>query len=285
MAWVGTPSRIGCAGLDDAVEHTDRIERRVHYQFTAAGDGDGEPNRSDIVAHRTERIDDRIRVERPVLHDRPCIREHRVVRMHDAFRLPGRARREGEVNDAIGIGGARKNALVDARDGAEANGLIAFRSNLGQRVEPVDFLQSRQAAEHREDVVLAGIRTVTGLRKQSSGARALEQRDDLLDCVIAMQRCVADISHARAGEEHERGFDPARKPDRNAIAGAHTCLVEVLRQGIDPLQRGSERQARLRIAQGETVGSPCRRCREQAIERVRAPIAAIVEGTRAFDVL
>ena len=62
---------IGRAGLDDAVEHARRIERRMRNELTAADDGDGQPDDTDIMAERTERIDDRILIESPVLRRSP----------------------------------------------------------------------------------------------------------------------------------------------------------------------------------------------------------------------
>ena len=46
--------QIGCAGLDDAIEHARRIERRVHHEFTAADDRNGQADDADIVAHGAE---------------------------------------------------------------------------------------------------------------------------------------------------------------------------------------------------------------------------------------
>ena len=102
--------QIGGTGLDDAVERARRVERRVRNELTAAHDGDCKTDDTDIMAERTERIDDRISIESPVRDDRPAIREHGVVGMHDTFRLPGGSGGEGQIDDAIGIGRDRKRS-------------------------------------------------------------------------------------------------------------------------------------------------------------------------------
>ena len=99
-----------------------------------------------------------------------------------------------------------------------------------------------------------------------------------------MERCVADISHARAGKKHERSLDAAGQPDRDAITGANSGRVEVLRHRIDPLQRAAEGQASVCITQRKSIGIGFGRRAQKTVQRVRSPIAARVELARAFDV-
>ena len=78
----------------------------------------------DVVAQRAEAQQDRALVVAPVRDHRAGVGEQRVVGMHDAFRRPGRARGESEINDLVRVhrrrGGSGSSGRIGERRGAVA---------------------------------------------------------------------------------------------------------------------------------------------------------------------
>jgi hypothetical protein len=72
-----------------------------------------------------------------------------------------------------------------------------------------------------------GVGAVAMLRYQCRGAHLVNQRDDLANRVIAMQRRAADIAVTGAGEQRDRGLYPARQPYGDTITRAHAVAGEV----------------------------------------------------------
>ena len=81
-----------------------------------------------------------------------------------------------------------------------------------------------------------GVGAVAKLRYQCRGAHLVNQRDDLVNRVIAMQRRAADVAVAGAGEQRDRGLDPARQPYGDTITRAYAVAGEVRCQPV----RGSD---------------------------------------------
>ncbi len=217
--------------------------------------------------------------------NRPAVREQRIVRMHDPLGLSGRAGGEGEIDNAIGIARGGKTAGPGTRQAGEPDRLLILRNVGPKRIDAINLLETRQRPEHRKDIVLRSISPVTRLRKKSGRARAREQRDNFLAGVIAMERRIADISHARARHEHEHGFNAAWQPNRDSIAGRNAGVMQLLGYGIDPFQRGTKGQPRVRIAKRKAIGSCLGQCPQQSVKRVGPPVAALVEMARTRDIL
>ena len=186
----------------------------------------------------------------------------------------------------------------------KARYVIWFGSSLGRPVER----RSRQIGERplrrparparrsagnrgrpaRRKIVVGpvGIGAVAGLRDQRGGAHPVDQRDDLVDRVVAVQRRAADIAVARAGQQRDRGLDPARQPYRDALAGPHAVARKT---GREPVGGGDQRrvaQPAMPVADREGVGRlralPRRRARRASrCPTIRPPCRRPVSGRRA----
>ena len=91
------------AGLDEAIDEARAARQIMDHDLPAHRKRHDHGAEAEIVAERAERIDDGLVVDGPVVRQRARVRQQRVVAMHHAFRLAGRARREGEIDNAIGI--------------------------------------------------------------------------------------------------------------------------------------------------------------------------------------
>ena len=179
--------------------------------------------------------------------------------------------------------GCSPSARAEQR--SETQRRIAVARPWFERSETVDFFQLRQTADRRENVVLVGIRPVSRLPEERHRTGALQKRNDLAARVVAMERRVAHIAHARARQKDERRFHSAGKPDRNTIPRANAGLVQVLGDGINPMQSITERQPTVGVSKRETLGRRLGPSAQQHVERVSLPITALVEFPRARDVL
>jgi hypothetical protein len=94
------------------------------------------------MAQRTERIDNRILVERPVLGDRSSIRKDGIVGMHHPFGLSRRSGGEGKIHDAVGIARMRKGTRRGIVDTAKPDRPLALRNTGSKRLDPVDLLEA-----------------------------------------------------------------------------------------------------------------------------------------------
>ena len=195
------------AGLLQPIDQARAARQIVHDQFAAAGERGDQRAEAEIVTERAQRVEHSA-LQPPVARHHPRRGEQRVVAVQNALRLAGRAGGEGQIHDLVGIAARarlRAPGLAIRRMAQRRPGRRA-RRNAGSRGRPI-----------REDVVPVGIGAVAGLGDQRRGAHAVDQRDDLANRVVAMQRRAADIAVARTGEQRDRGLDPARQPHRDAI--------------------------------------------------------------------
>jgi hypothetical protein len=268
--------QISRARLHDAVEGAPRIERRMRHELAATDQGHHQADNPDIVAERAQRIHDGVVVEAPILGNGAAIGEERVVGVHDAFGQAGGTGREGKINNAVRRSGVRQTLPGTAPDTAQADRIFA-RDLVAQWLDPICRLHPCSRTEHGKDVVVRGVGTIAGLGHKRRRSGALEQRDDVATCVIAMQRCVARITHARACEQRERGLDPARQPDRHPVARHQARVVQVLRDGVGPFERGPVGQPAVGVAQSEPVRLTARVLAKKHVEGLGTPVAPFVE--------
>ena len=196
----------------------------------------------------------------PVAHEVAAVGEQRVVGMHDRFGHAGRARGEGQIRDLVGV-------VVDR--GEAACGDLRPRQ-LGARAAPLwqapDLAHPRQ---RREPILIAGIGAPALLDQDRAGIDVAQQVDDLLDAVVAVQRGVADVAVARAGDERDQRLEPVREPEADPLAGPEAGFDERIGDGIDPARAARRRSAaahrpgRRNPAAAAPRGrrAACRRCR------------------------
>ncbi len=81
------------------------------------------------------------------------------------------------------------------------------------------------SAEAAKMSAALGVGAITGLGEERRRVGALKEADDLGDGVVLVQRRVADIAVARAGEENDYRLDPVGQPHRNALAALQAGVV------------------------------------------------------------
>jgi hypothetical protein len=70
------------------------------------------------------------------------------------------------------------------------------------------------------------------LSDQRRGVHAADQRGNLPNRVVTMQGRAADVAVARAGEQHDRGLDPARQPHGDAMTRADAVVRKMRREPV-----------------------------------------------------
>ena len=98
----------GRAGFDQAVNKTRTPRQIVNNDLPTHGERHNHRAEAKIVTERAERIDDRAFVDVPVGGKRARIGEQRVVTVHHAFGRACRTRREGEIENGVGIALGRR---------------------------------------------------------------------------------------------------------------------------------------------------------------------------------
>ena len=200
----------------------------------------------------------------PVGDHRPAICQQGVIRVHDALWRAGSARGEGEIDDLVGV--------VVGRRGIEGEPAAGKRRHVARAVrERIDAPQRRQGCRGGKDVGDARIGPVAGLGKKGRGADPRQQRDDLADRVVLVQRRIADVAVARAGEQDRHGLDPVRQPDRNPLAAFDAGLFEIGGNRVDQRTELAPVEPPLPIAHRESRGPLRRPITQQRIERITPP--------------
>jgi hypothetical protein len=82
-----------------------------------------------------------------------------------------------------------------------------------QRRQCVDALHAAELLCTFEDVGSGSIRSPTGLHEQRAAFDARQKRHDFGHRVVLMQRRVADVAVARAGQQDDNILQPVRQPD------------------------------------------------------------------------
>src|SRR5712671_5637610 len=144
------------------------------------------------------------------------------------------------------------------------------------------MLERLDPAELGEDIASVGVRAVAGLPDEGSGAGAPQQLEDLGARVVAMKRRAAHIAVARAGEQRDHAFHPARQPNRHALARPDAARREIRRQHVHDGGQRPIAEAPEAIAQGEFLRRATRVVAHERIDRVVAPVA---RGIVALDQL
>jgi hypothetical protein len=250
------------AGLLEPVDQAGAAREVVHHKFAAGrqcGDQRAEP---EIVAERAQRVEHRA-LQMPVARHHPGGGEEGVVAVEDAFRGAGRARSERQIHHLVGVAARRR--------GDGGSGQPGERRGVGRTDAPGNA-QKVAVGEFGEDVVPAVIGAMAGLGDQRGGAHAVDQRHHFASGVAAVQGRAADIGVARAGDERDRGLDPARQPHRDALSRVEALSGEARGQPVSRLDQRPVGQAAVAVAHREGVGGLPRVARSGRVQRLLAPI-------------
>ena len=244
-AWVGTPNTKRGAGLGQPIEQARAARQVVNDQFAAARQRGDQALRARDCGSAGSAC--RARRARAASRAPSCAR-WRAACCRCAER-PSASPVVPEVKARYMIWfGSPLGGLSSAGPGRSANGASsAGPTRKAQR------RKSRSASVGEDVVGRLGIGAVAGLRDHRGGAHPVDQRDDLLDRVVAVQRRAADIAVARTGQQRDRGLDPARQPHRDALAGPHS----VARKPAPPA--GRRRRPAPRSSAGDPGRAPRRR--------------------------
>ena len=198
---------IGSAGLNDPVQSRKAGRRVVDHQFRPRHHRLAHRNPGDMMAERRQGQQDRPRIEIPVRHQIAAIGEQGVVRMHDALRSTRCARGESKIGHLVGITDKRPDLLP--RFCHRIRHCSDGHATGSQAPNPA---KARHGGKAGMDIMARRIGAVAVLDEDRSCPNPAEQRQHLVDCVVAVQRRVADITVARAGEKNHKGFEPVRHP-------------------------------------------------------------------------
>ena len=263
------------AGLDYPVERLFADRKIVHNDFKAGNKALLDGNGADVMRQRAVAEQDRFVIVMPVLDHRAAVREQRVVRMQHAFRHAGRAGSESKVNNLVRVEvGFGQSAGFAAKRGELC--IFVLRRRRSRRKHAVYALHRRQRLRRREHIRAVGIRTISRLREQHRRLYAVEQLGNFVDRVILVQRRIAHVAVARAGEKHHRRFDAVGQPHGHPLAALQTCRLHFGRERIDPLRQLRPRDAPRAIAQRVSLRASTRVSEQQRIKRIAAPHAVRV---------
>ena len=278
---------VGGAGRDDPVERFHPRWRIVHDEFKACHEALLERHRRDVMRQRAVGQKHGAPIVAPVLHHRAAVGEQRVVRVQHALRRAGRPGREREVDDLVGTGIRIRKRAFKGHVPDRGKGSVSVRSLLFIicRSELIDPFHARDRPRCREHVLPTRVRAMAALRKERSRMYAFQQLNDFRHSVILMQRRIAHVAVARAGEHDDYRLHPVGKPHRNALTPPQSRLVEVGCERVHP--RTQLRPCQTVAAVAQRAGRPPLGCvpREQRVHRVLAPEARLVMPARSLRIV
>ena len=214
--------------------------RIVDHQLHAGGQRLPGRDPGDVVRERRERQQHRGVIVAPVAHEVAAVGEQRVVGVHDRLGHAGGARGEGEIGDLVRI-------VVDRREAARRGA----RALAGRARARAPSAAGRPCAARQPSAKAASgsCRCASAPQPSSTSiARASMCRSRLVISstgVVAVQRRVADVAVARAGDERDQRLEPVGEPQADALARAQSGLGEGIGDRIDPA-RAAARQLRRR---------------------------------------
>ena len=230
--------------------------RRIVDDQLAAGD---EPlccrDPGDVMGKWAQCEQSRVRSVAPIAHHLARIRHQCVLGMHHAFGRAGRSRGESEIGDLVGI----------------SDRLFARGSRPGKIRQ---HIHASERARRAKSGVQLGAIPRAGERRLGNQGAGLQIRDTLCDLrsrIGAVERGVARVALARAGEEREDRFEAVREPDRDAVPAGEPLRGEFRGDAVGPREGLGPSQAMTAVPQRGCLRPLASVAGEQRIERIGLP--------------